>query len=96
MFQKSSHQQSVIWLKSVCYFIIKYLAASNTMYCNYRESYEIGRGCANVGAIKQARTLRLLANAFLEWDSNAHWQKALNAIGRYYYAHTIRSAEQHT
>ena len=47
----------------------------------YRESYEIGRGCANVGAIKQARTLRLLANAFLEWDSDAHWQKALNAIG---------------
>ena len=50
----------------------------------YRESYEIGRGCTNVGAIKQARTLRLLANAFLEWDSAAHWQKALNAVGQYY------------
>ena len=47
----------------------------------YRESYEIGRGCANVGAIKQGRTLRLLANAFLEWDKDAYWQKALNAIG---------------
>ena len=49
----------------------------------YRESYEIGRGCANVGAIKQGRTLRLLANAFLEWDKDAYWQKALNAIGQY-------------
>ena len=48
----------------------------------YRESYEIGRGCANVGAIKQGRTLRLLANAFLEWDKDAYWQKALNAIGQ--------------
>lgn len=48
----------------------------------YRESYEIGRGCANVGAVKQARTLRLLANAFLEWDRKTYWQKALNAIGQ--------------
>lgn len=51
-------------------------------YFVYRESYEIGRGCANVGAIKQGRTLRLLANAFLEWDKDAYWQKALNAIGQ--------------
>ena len=36
-----------------------------------------------MGAIKQGRTLRLLANAFLEWDKDAYWQKALNAIGQY-------------
>ena len=29
----------------------------------------------------QARTLRLLANAYLEWNSDQHWQKALNAVG---------------
>ena len=48
----------------------------------YRESYEIGRGCSNIGAVKQGRTLRLLANAFLEWDRDTHWQKALNAVGK--------------
>jgi hypothetical protein len=46
-----------------------------------KESYEIGRGCPTVGAVKQARTLRLMANAYLEWDSQTYWQKALNAIG---------------
>ena len=35
-----------------------------------------------MGAIKQGRTLRLLANAFLEWDKDAYWQKALNAVGQ--------------
>ncbi|KAI8520720.1 Testis-expressed protein 11, partial [Branchiostoma belcheri] len=30
---------------------------------------------------KEARTLRLLASAYLEWDSKQHWQKALNAVG---------------
>lgn len=49
-------------------------------YSNCRESYEIGRGCPNLGAIKQARTLRLLANAFLEWDGPGQWQKGLNAV----------------
>ena len=29
----------------------------------------------------QARTLRLLANAFVEMDSEQNWQKALNAVG---------------
>ena len=33
------------------------------------------------GVIFQARTLRLLAHAYLEWDSRQYWQKALNAIG---------------
>ena len=28
----------------------------------------------------QARTLRLLANAYLQWDGSLYWQKALNAI----------------
>lgn len=45
-----------------------------------RESYELGRGCPNLGAVKQARTLRLLANAFLELDGTSQWQKALNAV----------------
>ncbi|CAI8021544.1 Testis-expressed protein 11, partial [Geodia barretti] len=46
-----------------------------------KESYEIGRGCPTVGAVKQARTLRLMANAYLEWDGQTYWQKALNAVG---------------
>ena len=46
-----------------------------------RESYEIGRIPSGVGAVKQARTLRLLANAYLEWDGVTYWQKALNAVG---------------
>lgn len=32
-------------------------------------------------SLVQSRTLRLLANAYLEWDSTANWQKALNAVG---------------
>ena len=28
----------------------------------------------------QARTLRLLASAYLDWESQEHWQKALNAV----------------
>lgn len=32
-------------------------------------------------AVRQARTLRLLANSFLEWDGSTHWQKALSAVG---------------
>ena len=28
----------------------------------------------------QARTLRLLANAYLQWGGSLYWQKALNAI----------------
>ncbi|XP_065900506.1 testis-expressed protein 11-like [Dysidea avara] len=47
-----------------------------------RESYELGKSDLSfVVAKKQARTLRLLANAYLEWDVTAYWQKALNAVG---------------
>ena len=34
--------------------------------------------------LPQSRTLRLLANAYLEWDSSANWQKALNAVGEWW------------
>ena len=47
----------------------------------YRESYEIGRSSPSVDVVRQARTLRLLANTFLEWDGHANWQKALSAVG---------------
>lgn len=47
-----------------------------------RQSYEIGRGNPNADGAKQARTLRLLANTFLEWDGSANWQKALSAVGK--------------
>jgi hypothetical protein len=30
----------------------------------------------------QATTLRLLANAYLEWDHTKHWDTALNAVGK--------------
>ena len=29
----------------------------------------------------QSRTLRLMASAFLDWDGDSYWQKALNAVG---------------
>ena len=35
------------------------------------------------GNCLQARTLRLMANAYLEWDGQTYWQKALNAVGGY-------------
>ena len=46
----------------------------------HRESYELGRDCPGVGALKQARTLRLLANTFLDLGGEGQWQKALNAV----------------
>ena len=33
----------------------------------------------------QATTLRLLANAYLEWDHKKHWETALNAVGKVIY-----------
>ena len=56
-------------------------AACDIILSSCRESYEIGRIPSGVGAVKQARTLRLLANAYLEWDGVTYWQKALNAVG---------------
>ncbi|KAI0226541.1 Testis-expressed protein 11 [Lamellibrachia satsuma] len=44
-------------------------------------SFELGKRNDAVGHKNQARTLRLLAHTYLEWDSQQYWQKALNAIG---------------
>ncbi|CAH3120833.1 unnamed protein product [Pocillopora meandrina] len=45
-----------------------------------RESYDIRKENGSSGANKrQATTLRLMANAYLDWDSKQHWQMALNA-----------------
>ena len=51
-----------------------------TLLSPSRVSYEVGRDCPHLGAVKQARTLRLLANAFLDLDGDGLWQKALNAV----------------
>ncbi len=40
----------------------------------------MGRDRSSVGSVKQARTLRLLANAFLDQGGEGQWQKALNAV----------------
>ena len=53
------------------------------VYWCIRESYEIGRSSASVDLVRQARTLRLLAKTFLEWDGTANWQKALSAVGKF-------------
>ncbi|XP_033740842.1 testis-expressed protein 11-like isoform X2 [Pecten maximus] len=45
-----------------------------------RESFELGKGRQTIGSRNQARTLRLLANAYLEWNAKEHCQKALNAV----------------
>ncbi|CAH1799401.1 unnamed protein product [Owenia fusiformis] len=46
-----------------------------------RESFEIGKGAEPCDSKNQARTLRLLSNAYIEWDPTKHWQKSLNAVG---------------
>ncbi|XP_064629200.1 testis-expressed protein 11-like isoform X2 [Lineus longissimus] len=46
-----------------------------------RESFQTGKDQTSVGGKNQARTLRLLANAYLDWDAEQYWQKALNAVG---------------
>ncbi|XP_021377368.1 testis-expressed protein 11-like isoform X2 [Mizuhopecten yessoensis] len=45
-----------------------------------RESFELGKVRQTIGSRNQARTLRLLANAYLEWNAKEHCQKALNAV----------------
>ncbi|XP_022778011.1 testis-expressed protein 11-like isoform X2 [Stylophora pistillata] len=46
-----------------------------------RESYDLRKENSSSGANKQqATTLRLMANAYLDWDSKQHWQMALNAV----------------
>ncbi|ELU03601.1 hypothetical protein CAPTEDRAFT_186155 [Capitella teleta] len=46
-----------------------------------RESFEIGK-ChqAAAGQKNQARSLRLLATVYLEWDGEKYWKDALNAV----------------
>ncbi|XP_070575348.1 testis-expressed protein 11-like [Ptychodera flava] len=46
-----------------------------------RESFELGKGNDSIGPQNQAKCLRLLANVYLDWNGDQHWQKALNAIG---------------
>ncbi|ESO99151.1 hypothetical protein LOTGIDRAFT_238840 [Lottia gigantea] len=45
-----------------------------------KESYELGKGRLGIDPKNQARTLRLLANAYLEWDSKIYCDKAMNAV----------------
>ncbi|KAK3098145.1 hypothetical protein FSP39_016603 [Pinctada imbricata] len=45
-----------------------------------RESYELGKEQTSIGPKNQARTLRLLASAYLEWNTEDTAQKALHAV----------------
>eukprot|EP00057_Strongylocentrotus_purpuratus_P026148 XP_011680622.1 PREDICTED: testis-expressed sequence 11 protein [Strongylocentrotus purpuratus] len=45
-----------------------------------RTSFELGKECHDLDNKLQARTLRLLANAYLDWDAKEYCQKALNAV----------------
>ncbi|XP_041351715.1 testis-expressed protein 11-like [Gigantopelta aegis] len=45
-----------------------------------RKSFDLGKGRQDVGAKNHARTLRLLANAYLEWNPTQNLDKALNAV----------------
>ena len=45
-----------------------------------KESYEIGRQGHCIEPTKQARTLRLIAIAYLESDCSGEWLKALNTV----------------
>ncbi|XP_022089919.1 testis-expressed protein 11-like isoform X2 [Acanthaster planci] len=46
-----------------------------------RESLELGKGEHPIESEFQARTLRLLASTYLDWDPEQYGQKALNAVG---------------
>ncbi|XP_038049263.1 testis-expressed protein 11-like [Patiria miniata] len=46
-----------------------------------RESLELGKGEHPIEPEFQARTLRLLASTYLDWDPEQYSQKALNAVG---------------
>ncbi|XP_072019628.1 testis-expressed protein 11-like [Amphiura filiformis] len=46
-----------------------------------RESLEIGKGRHQVEAKLQARSLRLLATAYIQWDPVQYCQQALNSVG---------------
>ncbi|XP_071498472.1 testis-expressed protein 11-like [Diadema antillarum] len=45
-----------------------------------RQSYELGKDCHDIDSKMQAKTLRLLASAYLDWDAVQYSQKALNAV----------------
>ena len=82
MFHKAEYQHSVTWLK---YVGVHMFCVGGLIFFFFfaRESYEIGRDSPSVDVVKQARTLRLLANTLLEWDGSANWQKALSAVGMF-------------
>ncbi|XP_050394842.1 testis-expressed protein 11 [Patella vulgata] len=45
-----------------------------------KESYELGKGREGLDPKNQARTLRFLANVYLEWNEDYYCDKAMNAI----------------
>lgn len=45
-----------------------------------RESFELGKGRHSIGSKNQARTMRLLASTYIDWNPQEHLQKALNAV----------------
>ncbi len=65
---------------STTYFLLSTFTTTCMVSLFHRESYELGRDCPSLGAVKQARTLRLLANTFLDLGGEGQWQKALNAV----------------
>ncbi|XP_033123895.1 testis-expressed protein 11-like [Anneissia japonica] len=46
-----------------------------------RESIELGKDERAVGSENQAKSLRLLATVYIDWDIKQYMQKALNAVG---------------
>ncbi|XP_049275799.1 testis-expressed protein 11-like [Rhipicephalus sanguineus] len=44
----------------------------------FRESFCLGKNCTDIN--RQAHTLYLLGSAYLHWDKQEHWEKAVNAL----------------
>ncbi|XP_071957025.1 testis-expressed protein 11-like [Antedon mediterranea] len=53
----------------------------NTSAMWLRESVELGKSDHSIGSENQAKTLRLLATVYIDWDIKQYMQKALNAVG---------------
>ena len=76
-------QSERAWIAVLCYNLgldLYQQGAYSQCLSWLKESYEIGRHGVCIEATKQAKTLRLIAIAYLESESDGDWMKALNTV----------------
>ena len=72
-------QESEIYIYIYIYICVCVCVCACACACRSKSEIDSLKGTPLL--IFQSRSLRLLANAYLEWDQDQHWQKALNAVG---------------